>query len=143
MRRPFRVVLDTNVVISGFLTPGNSRDILTLAAQRAILVFSSPILEQELADTLRDKLKHDGGTISHELATYRELVQQFVYPKDKLHIIASDPTDNRILETAVEAKADFIISGDKHLVDLRKYNTISIIRPTEFLLTQSSLPRKS
>lgn len=133
-KRPVRVVLDTNVIISGFLTPGNSRNILALAAQRAIFVFSSPILEKELADVLRDKLKHGSATISHELLTYRELVHELVYPKVKLDIIPNDPVDNRILETAVEAKSDLIITGDKHLLTLGKYRHIKIIKPSDFLL---------
>ena len=133
MGKPSRVVFDTNVVISGFLTPGSSRNILAFAAQRVIFVFSSPLLEQELADILRGKFKHDRKTVTHELATYRELVHRFVYPNQKLNIIKVDPADNRILEAAVEADVEFIITGDKHLLALGKYKTIKIVRPSDFL----------
>lgn len=134
MRRPSRVVLDTNVVISGFLTPGNSRTLLLLAAQRAVIAFSSPFLEQELADVLRRKLRQEGEDLAHELATYRELIHRFVYPKPTVKIMKADPSDNRVLEAAVEAMADFLITGDKRLLALGTFRNIKIIRPSDFLL---------
>jgi len=133
MGPPSSVVLDTNVVISGFLTPGNSREILKLAAKRTIFVFSSPSLEQELADKLRNKFRHSDKIIAHELATYRELVHQFVFPKKSLKVIKIDEADNRVLEAAIESRAQFIITGDKHLLELGDYKGIKILKPTEFL----------
>lgn len=130
---PYHVVLDTNVFISGFLTPGNSREILKLSAKRIIFVYSSPLLEQELADTLRNKFKHSDKNIIHDLATYRELVYQFVFPKKNLKVIKTDEVDNRVLEAAVGAGARFIVTGDKHLLELGDYKGIRILKPTEFL----------
>jgi hypothetical protein len=56
-----------------------------------------------------------------------------VYPKKKLNIVKEDLADNKIIECALEAKASFIISGDKRLLKIRKYKGIKIITPREFL----------
>ena len=58
---------------------------------------------------------------------------QIVYPKKKLNVVKKDPKDNKILECALEAQASFIISGDKHLLEIKEYKGIKIISPKEFL----------
>lgn len=133
MEVPCHVVLDTNVFVSGFLTPGNSREILKLSAKRAIFVYSSPLLEQELVGKLRGKFKRSDKIVAHDLATYRELIYQFVFPKKTLKVIKTDEDDNRVLEAAVESKASFIVTGDKDLLELGGYKGIKILKPAEFL----------
>lgn len=127
------VTLDTNVLISSFLTPGNSRKIIDLAARRKILVYSSPELEEELRETLKNKLKYDKDELSQALITYKEIIHKIVYPKKKLNVIAKDETDNRIIEAGIEGKVKYIISGDRHLLNLGKYKGIKILNPTDFL----------
>ena len=55
-----------------------------------------------------------------------------MHPQERLAVIADDP-DNRILECAVASQADFIISGDKYLLNLRNFQGIKIVTPAEFL----------
>lgn len=133
MKIPPFVILDTNVLISSFLTPGNSRKIVELAARRKILVFSSPEIEEELRETLKNKLKYGKDELSQALITYREIIHKIVYPKKNLKVIAEDETDNRIIEAAVEGKVKYIISGDRHLLKLDKYKGIKILNPSGFL----------
>src|SRR3989344_396868 len=133
MKTPSLVTLDTNVLISAFLTPGNSRKIVDLAARRKILVFASPAIEEELRNTLKDKLKYEKDELSQALITFKEIVHKFLYPKKKLKVITRDETDNRILEAGVEGKVSYIVTGDKHLLNLRKYKGIKILNPSDFL----------
>ena len=56
---------------------------------------------------------------------------EVVEPKDRVNAILSDEKDNRILECAIEAKANTIVSGDKHLLNLKKYKNIKIIKTTQ------------
>lgn len=133
MPRPPRVVLDTNVVISAFLTPGKSRTIVELSAQRKLLVFSSPALEEELRITLVKNLSYSAFEVEQALLTYREVIYKFVYPRKHLRAVKSDPPDNRILEAAQEANADEIVSGDRHLLSLGRFKKIRIVDPTDFL----------
>ncbi|MFV1917542.1 MAG: putative toxin-antitoxin system toxin component, PIN family [Patescibacteria group bacterium] len=133
MKTPLLVVLDTNVLISSFLTPGNSRKIVDLAARRKILVFSSSQLEEELRRTLKDKLKYETDELSQALITYKEIVHKFVYPKKKLKVITQDETDNRIIEAAIEGRVGYMVTGDKHLLNLGKYKDITILNPADFV----------
>ena len=62
-------------------------------------------------------------------------VPSIITPKNILDAVANDPDDNRILECAAEGKANLIVSGDHHLLKLKTYQKIAIMRPTDFLRT--------
>lgn len=66
---------------------------------------------------------------------------EFVGKKSKISTIIADPTDNVFLECAVDGEADYIISGDKHLLDLGMYNGVQIIRAREFLIKEKYLEK--
>lgn len=70
-----------------------------------------------------------------EREVIRNIVENstLVKPKFKLNMIKEDPEDNRVLDCALQAKTDFIVSGDKHLLKLRKFRHIKILTPREFL----------
>lgn len=62
-------------------------------------------------------------------------ISELVSPKIALDVIKEDPPDNRILECAIAGKADLIVSGDRHLRQLKTYQGIPIVRPVDFLRT--------
>ncbi len=64
-------------------------------------------------------------------------------PPVHLRIIAADPDDDRVLEAAVAGEADFIVSGDRHLLDLGRYEGIEIVTPARFLAELSMRPPDS
>lgn len=66
---------------------------------------------------------------------------EFVEKKSKISAIVADPTDNIFLECAVDGEANYIISGDKHLLDLGMYNGIQIIRAKDFLIKEKYLEK--
>jgi len=127
-----KVVLDTNVIVSGFNFPkSNPGRILTLVASGEITNFvSKPILE-ETKRILADSFSWTREEVE-EAEFWLKTFSKAVNPKVRLTVIADEP-DNRILECAVAGKADFIISGDHHLTDLKYYQGIKIINPTTFL----------
>jgi len=57
----------------------------------------------------------------------------FVEPQKRIFTVTEDPDDNKFLECAMEAKADYIISGDPHLLDMKKSKTVKIVTASEFL----------
>jgi len=81
---------------------------------------------------LRDTFGWDGYSI-HDMRGKLQLLSNFVTPTKTIEVIEHDPPDNRILECAVEAKSDFIISQDKDLLRLRAYEGIPIVTIFEFL----------
>jgi len=134
-----KVVFDTNIFISAILTPGNPRKLIDLARERKIMLFTSGFIIWEIERILRTKLSMDTPQILVILNSVRE-ISLFVSPVVVISAIERDKSDNRILECAVEAKAEYIVSGDEHLLSLGRYGEISIVNASQFLkLYQSKI----
>ena len=133
-----RLVADTNSVISGLLWNGPPARLIDSAVERRITLFSSLPLLVELENVLsRDKfirqLKKRGVSVEEIFEGYAALVE-IVTPVTIAPVIARDPDDDVVLATAIAAKAEFIVSGDAHLLDLRDHAGIKILPATEMLL---------
>jgi uncharacterized protein len=133
----WKVVADSNVLISALLWTGSPHKLLKLAENKAIILYSSLPIIEELSDVLaRDKF---AGRINELKTTPEELIEsllsniEIIRPVLSIEAIKSDPDDNKILECAVEAGADFIVSGDPHLLNLRSFREIEILAPAKFL----------
>jgi putative PIN family toxin of toxin-antitoxin system len=127
-----RVVLDTNVYISALLFGGLPGSLLDLAFLRSFTLIISPALLEELDE----KLRVEFGVSVEDAALVRarlEKVAEVVQPRESLSVIADDPDDNRVLECAVKGEADVIVSGDRHLLELARYQGISIITVRQFM----------
>jgi len=128
-----KIVLDTNILISAILFGGNPRKILSLIIDNKIQAFISPFIIFELKEVLLKKFNFS----LEILEEIEDLIKErfiIVYPKKTINLIKEVLTDNRILECAVEAKADFLISGDtKHILKLKKINKTKIVSTNEFL----------
>lgn len=128
-----KAILDTNVIISAVIFGGKPRMVLNLAVEGKIsLFFSEPMLEE-----IREIL---GGrkfrfTASQLLAVERELeaISDTVYPDKDIKVVKDDPDDDVFIECALAADADYIVSGDKHLLDLKSYGSIKIVNAAEFI----------
>ena len=129
-----KAVLDTNVLVSALNFGGNPDLILRLSRGRTkrFDLFLSPFILKELSVTLSGKFFWSVPRI--ERATQLLVKWGDVVPtKNSISVITACEPDNRILECAVKAEADFIVSGDKHLLNLKKYEGIRMVTPTQFL----------
>lgn len=127
-----KVVFDTNVYVAAFLTPGGEGEqALLLAYRHQVDLYTSLPVLAEVARVLRGKL---GATETAVTAALRAIarVAVVVRPRRQVAALEDDP-DNRILECAVEAGADLIVTGDRHLLRLREFEGIAIVRLTDFL----------
>ena len=129
-----RVVLDTNVLISALLFTGEPSKIVELW-QRGRFV---PLICRETFEELRAVLKYPKfslvpdeiqSIIESEILPFFEVVEI----KKRVKGICRDPEDDKFIDCAVEAKADCIISGDTHLLKVKRYQTIAIHSPKDFL----------
>ena len=129
-----RVVADTNVFISAVMFGGLPGRFLDLAFQRKFtLVTSTPLLD-ELDEKLRGKFRvssRDAQAIRTKLEDNADVVE----PDFELNAVPDDPDDNRVLECAVAGKAEFIVSGDRHLLRQGSYEGIAIVTVRQFLET--------
>lgn len=134
-RTGLRAVLDTNVYLSAFLSQDNKvADVWRFAEAGRYTVVISPFIVREFMEKLREKFnvpEADRETIKRKVAR----VAEFVQPKTVPAVIADDPDDDHILACAREGRADIIVSGNKHLLRLKEYKDIPIVRPMDFLRT--------
>lgn len=127
-----KVVFDTNVYISAFISPDSKAEKAYLAAvKEKIDLYTSVSILTETARKLREKFLWDDDKITSALKHISK-VATVVKPKMKIHLLKDEP-DNRVLECAKEANANLIVTGDRHLLDLKEYEGIGITRIAGFL----------
>lgn len=127
-----RVVPDSNVLVSALQFGGKPMAILTLAEDGQIdLAISEAILTETLG-VLRVKFHHTNEQLADRDA-YLRAITRMVTPLEAVAVIQADPTDDRILECAVAADVEVIVSGDRHLLALGTFRGIRIQRVAGFL----------
>jgi len=124
-----KVVLDSNVILAGFGTPGFCHKVLTICLERHHIISSEPILA-EVREHLAGKFKMP-ATAVQEIETYLREIAEIVVPVEVAAQICRDPDDQMVIGTAVAGKADVIITGDKDLLAL-KLKFVAILTPREF-----------
>lgn len=128
-----RVVLDTNVIVSGLGWRGPSHDIVQSCLDLQHDLVLSPDLLAEIERVLRyPKFHFSDSEILDYLAILTESAD-LVKPDFQVAIVQDDPDDNRVLECALAGGAEVIVSGDGHLLDLAEFEKIPILRPRAFL----------
>jgi putative PIN family toxin of toxin-antitoxin system len=128
-----KVVIDTNVFVSGLTFKGKPREVLDLIWRGDIEACISSFIFKELEETLKKDFSWDRDQIKHTIEKIKAKTI-LIQPKNKVSVIKEKDDDNRILECAIEGKVQYLISGDrKHLLPLKEYEGIKILSPAEFL----------
>ena len=132
------VILDTYVIVSALLAPsGNPAEIIKRwEADEFGVAVSNPLID-ELENTLKyprisKHLMWTQKTTNIFLSHYARS-STVVEPKVKIKLIEKDPDDNRVLECAIASGASYIVTGDKHLLELKEYQGIVILSPSVFV----------
>lgn len=131
-----KVVLDTNIIVSALLSrEGTPAQIILAAGEKKILNHLSPDIIAEIEEVLsRPKIRNRSTENERrEFMGVLGSISTNVTPSKKINLMQNDPADNKILECAIEAKAEYIITGDNHLLTLKEYKGIRIITANEFL----------
>jgi len=132
-----KITVDTNILVSATFWNGASERIISKAeAKEFRLVLSNDIIKEysrvldykEIKDKIKDNKLETKRTIKK-----LELLSTIVKPKTRVKIITEDPDDDMVLECAREGKVDYLISNDKHLLKLKKFEDIPILTPEDFL----------
>jgi putative PIN family toxin of toxin-antitoxin system len=127
-----RVVIDTNVYISALMFGGPPGSLLNLAFLQSFVMIISPALMNELNEKLRLKFEVSAEDVAIMRAKL-ESIAEIVEPDIVLDVVNDDPDDNRVVECAVKGRADYIVTGDRHLLKLIAYEGISIVTVRQFL----------
>jgi len=128
-----RIVCDTNIFISTLRFGGNLDKIIELAREGAIELITSPFILHEFERVLMQKFHYK----KEEAKSFRKSIEKIcllVNPTTRVSIIKEKENDNRILECALEAKVDYIVTGDtKHILPLKNFQGIKIVTAAQFL----------
>ncbi len=126
------VTLDTSFYIGALNSRGAGSRLLDMARAGAIRIdISEPIMTETLR-VLRERFGWDGYRLHDLKQTFSRITNQ-VAPQRMLDVIKEDPPDNRVLECAVEAGSDYIITWDKDLLRIGQYGRARILTVAEFL----------
>jgi uncharacterized protein len=130
-----RIVFDTNIYISAFITPGGRGEEAYLKAinGKVELISSIPIIT-EFARKLHEKFHWEDEKIRAAIRHVAS-VAEVVKPREKIALLADEP-DNRILECAAESGAAMIVTGNRHLLELGRYEGTEIVSLAVFVETQ-------
>jgi putative PIN family toxin of toxin-antitoxin system len=127
-----RVVIDTNVFISSFFG-GVPREVITLWKDGEIIICLSQAIIEEYIEVLY-RLGIEDNEIKKLIKLFAEGYSSiFTLHTPNISIVKDDPDDNKFIECAVELNSKIIISGDKHLLKIKKYIDIRILSPREFI----------
>ena len=130
-----RVVLDTNVIVSALNFPGNERLVLELALRGRFELCLSRFILEEVAGVLTRKFDWDGEHAAQVLQAI-ENSATVIDPPRLPEMIEGGHADNRILECAVSANANYLITGDRrHLLPIGDYQGTRIVNAPRFLST--------
>lgn len=128
-----RAVFDTNVLISAYLWAGVPRRALDIIRnERCELVSAQPAIEEFVRVLGYRKFGFSPEQIEpfvDDLTSHAIIVQ----PRHTVEVVTQDPSDNLFLEIALQGNCTALVSGDRHLLDIKQYRRIRILSPTEFV----------
>jgi putative PIN family toxin of toxin-antitoxin system len=129
---PERIVFDTNVMISGLLWRGKAYQCLLLARSGVVQAVYCSEMMAELSEKLRDTFGFSENRVRavvHDVRRFAERVEI----SSTLSVVEADPDDDKFIECAVVGGADAVVSGDRHLLDMERYQNIPILSAAEFI----------
>jgi putative PIN family toxin of toxin-antitoxin system len=140
-----RVVIDTNVLVSSSMsTKGSPAHIFQYWREGAFeLVVSEAILAEYRRALGYPRVRERHGYNPHEIDQLVADIRQsaiLVAPGSALNVVSEDPDDNKFLECAVEGKAEYLVSGDTHLLAVRQYQGIQVLSPAVFVALLNEQP---
>jgi putative PIN family toxin of toxin-antitoxin system len=134
MAKDRRAVFDTNILISAYLWPGVPRNALEVVRQGlCALVSAWPAVEEFVRVLGYRKFGLSPREIEPLVSDLLSLVT-LVSPRQDVHVVAQDPSDNLFIAIALEGHCPLIVSGDHHLLGIRQYEGIRVVSAPEFMM---------
>lgn len=133
-----KAVLDTNVLISGIFWTGNPFRILKAWQNRQFTLAISPPILEEYRRVLAEMTRKRPVSVLAGILELIELHSEMVQPAPFAAPVCSDPDDDKFLEAALAARADYVVSGDAALLRVKSYQGVEIVKPARFLTILST-----
>jgi putative PIN family toxin of toxin-antitoxin system len=129
-----KVVFDTNVLVSAFVTEGICAKLVGRARRRQFQLITCPFILKEFEGVLSNKISATKTETRQALRILSEAISALVQPEQPVSGICRDPDDDPILSCAIAASADYLVTGDDDLLALREFRGIRIVTPRDFEL---------
>ncbi|NLF87783.1 putative toxin-antitoxin system toxin component, PIN family [Candidatus Bathyarchaeota archaeon] len=130
------IVFDLNVLVPSLIVKGKPRDLWQKAKRKDFTLALSKEMLSELSNVI-ERQKFEKYVTIADIKLYLNdlrLTSKMVIVKSRFKIIPEDPDDDIIIRTAYDAKADYIVSGDRHRLELQQYKSIRIVTVDKMLL---------
>ncbi len=127
-----RAVLDTNVLIAAFVAEGICSKLFVRARKRQFTLVICPVILNEVERVLVKKFLANKNETREVLRLISQAAAINVHPKQKVTGVCRDADDDNVLACALAGKADYLVTGDADLLDLREYAGIRILTPRDF-----------
>ena len=128
-----KVTVDTNFLISATQWDYSvAHKLLKKFILSNAIIFTTQDILDEIVEVLErdfEYSKNEAKNIIEKILLFAKLIET----KQKMDIIKDDPDDNKVIECAIESSSDYIITYDKHLLKLKEYKRIKIVKPEEIL----------
>ncbi len=145
-RQKFKVVLDTNVWVSAILWGGLPAKIVSLAEKKSIEIILSEEILREINRILGyNRLREvyeQAGVSKDALMSIIVTIGRLVDVVTRLNVVPEDDSDNRILECALDGDAEYVVTGDRHLLRLRNFKKVKILSVREFIRLTRKKPKR-
>lgn len=126
-----KIVVDTNVVISGVFFGGAPGEVLKAIVSNKVTACATKQIVEEYIEIVNEMISRKQGNLNNNVLL--TLIESLEMIKPKTHIeISRDPDDDKFIECAKDAEALYIVSGDKDLLVIKQYENIKIITAKEF-----------
>jgi len=129
-----KVVFDTNVLVPAFVTEGICAKLVGRARRRQFQLITCPFILKEFEGVLLKKISATKTETRQALRILSEAISALVQPAQSLSGICRDPDDDPILSCAIAASADYLVTGDADLLELREFRGTRIVTPRDFEL---------
>jgi putative PIN family toxin of toxin-antitoxin system len=127
------VVIDTNVILSAILFGGKPKQVLEKALSGSIQLAISESLVNELQGVLQRPKFELSAQLVHTIVSEYASIASWIEPSEHFNVVVDDPSDNHFIDCAVAAKADYLITGDRHLLSLGTFRMIKIVSVDSFI----------
>jgi putative PIN family toxin of toxin-antitoxin system len=129
-----KVVFDTNVLLSAFLTEGLCSKLLLRAKRGEFDLYLCPFILHEFRDKLKNKIRATSIEIREAISLVREAASMTAPEISDVRVYkaSKDPDDDKVIECAVSVGADYIVTGDSDLRQIESYGAVRIISPRSF-----------
>ncbi len=127
-----KAVFDTNVLVAAFVTEGICSKILIRGRKKQFHLITCPIVLQEFERVLIKKFSATRNEARTALQIVSEAIHNVVHPSPLVEPVCRDPDDDAILACALEAGANYLVTGDVDLLELKTFKGIRILTPRDF-----------